>query len=262
MPALVEKWDKFKDRPFQLLAITDESASQIEKFIPSKGITYPTAAGGASRSFRSWGVRGRPSAYLIDHEGVVIWQGHPARLSHAQIEEAIARAESDGPWDPGERHEVLKRAVKSAQEGKLGVAWKAAESARKRAMEDAVATAAIDVFQADIVERGGRVIDKAAKMTAEGRYFQAVEYLEGKIVVFKGAPLEKEWKGVIKEWMSSKDGKAQYDLDKKRRSALAAARKGDMEKAIKDLRKLSEKAEGLPIAAVIGADYQALREVK
>ena len=225
-------------------------------------MNYPTAAGGASSSFRSWGVRGRPSAYLIDHEGVVIWEGHPASLSHGQIEEAVARAEADGPWEPGERHEVLKRAVKSAKDGKLGTAWKAAESARKKAAGDAAATSAIDAFQAEIMERGAHAMTKAEKMVGEGRYFQAVEYLEDRMSVFKGAPLEKEWKTVIKGWMGSKEGAAQYDLDKKRRAALAKARKGDMAKAIKDLKKLSEQAEGLPIASVINADYQALRTVK
>lgn len=234
----------------------------IEKFVAAKGVSYPTAAGGASSSFRAYGVRGRPSAYLIDHDGVVIWEGHPASLSHTQIEEAVARAEADGPWDPGERHEVLKRAVKAAQDGKLGTAWKAAESARKKAAEDAAATSAIDAFQVEIMDRGAKALTKAQGMAGEGRYFQAVEFLEAKIAVFKGSPLEKEWKAVIKDWMGSKEGKAQYDLDKKRRAALATARKGDMEKAIKDLSKLSEKAEGLPIASVIDADYQALREVK
>lgn len=207
-------------------------------------------------------MRGRPSAYLIDHEGVVIWEGHPGALTDAIIEEAVARAEADGPWDPGERHEVLKRAVKSAQEGKLGTAWKAAESARKKAADDAAAIAAIDGFQAEIAERGERMLSKAKGMTSEGRYFQAVEYLDGKMAVFKGAPMEKEWKAVIKDWMSSKQGKAQYDLDKKRRGALEDARDGDMEKAIKELKKLQEKAEGLPIAAVIDQDYQALRKIK
>lgn len=192
----------------------------------------------------------------------MIWEGHPGSLTDAIIEEAVARAEADGPWDPGERHEVLKRAVKSAKDGKLGTAWKAAESARKKAADDSAAIAAIDAFQAEIAERGERMLSKAKGMTSEGRYFQAVEYLDEKVAVFKGAPIEKEWKAVIKDWMGSKEGKAQYDLDKKRRGALEDARDGDLAKAIKELNKLQEKAEGLPIAEVISRDYQALRKIK
>lgn len=233
----------------------------IEKYLPTKSINYPTAAGGASSSFRSWGVKGRPSAYLIDHEGIVIWAGHPGSLSDGIIEEAVARAEADGPWEPGERHEVLSKAVKMAKDGKLGGAWKAAESARKKAVEMPAAIAAIDAFQAEIRERGMRQLAKSMAMTEEGRYFQAAERLDAQLAVFKGAPFESEWKDTIKTWTSSKECKDEYGLDKKRRSALEAAREGDMEKAMKELKKLIEKAEGLTIEARLRADYEALRSI-
>lgn len=233
----------------------------IEKYLPTKGIHYPTAAGGAASSFRSWGVKGRPSAYLIDHEGVVIWAGHPGGLSDGIIEEAVARAEADGPWEPGERHEVLDKAVKMAKDGKMGGAWKAAESARKKAADLPAAIAAIDAFQAEIRERGMRQLAKSTAMSEEGRYFQAAERLEAQLDVFKGAPFEDEWKDTIKAWTSSKECKTEYGLDKKRRAALAAAREGDIEKALKELKKLIEKAEGLTIEARLRADYEALRSI-
>jgi hypothetical protein len=244
-----------------LLAVSDESASMIEKFIPTKEINYPTAAGGSAATLRSWGVKGFPSAYLIDHEGIVIWEGHPGELSHGIIEEAVARAEADGPWVPGERHEVLDKAVKMAEEGKMGGAWKAAESARKKATEMPEAVAAIDAFQAEILERGQRQLAKSVAMTEDGRYFQAAERLEAQLAIYKGAPFEDEWKETLKTWTSSKECKEEYGLDKKRRSALQAAREGDMEKAVKELQKLIEKAEGLTIEARIRADYEAIRSI-
>lgn len=233
----------------------------IEKYIPTKSINYPTAAGGAASSFRSWGVKGRPSAYLIDHEGIVIWAGHPGSLSDSIIEEAVARAEADGPWEPGERHEVLSKAVKMAVAGKMGGAWKAAESARKKAAEQPEAIAAIDAFQAEIRERGMHQLEKSIAMTEEGRYFQAAERLEEQLAIFKGAPFEKEWKDTLKNWTSGKEWKVEYGLDKKRRAALKAAREGDMEKAVKELKKLIDKAEGLTIQARLRADYDALRSL-
>lgn len=252
-------WDEFKDRPFKLLALTDESPSQIEKFVPEKGMTYPTGAGASNASARAFGVSGYPSAYLINHEGVVIWKGHPSSLSTGIIEEAIVAAEADGPWDPGERHEVLDKAVEAAKAGKMGVAWKAAESARKKAGEDPLALDAIETFQDDLLERGAGRLAKAQKYTEDGRYFQAVEYLESQIAAYKGSPLEKEWKALIKVWLKDKDIKAQYGFDEDRRDALMDARNGDREKALKSLQKLMEKAEGLPIAARIKADFDAIR---
>lgn len=197
---------------------------------------------------------------MIDQDGVVIWiDNFPDRLSVEALEKLIAVAEAEGPWDPGERHSVLKRAVKSAHDGKLGSAWRNAEAARKSASKDPEAMAAIEAFQAEIVSRAECLMSKAEAMATEGRYFQAAELLEVRLVPFKGAPFEKDWKKTIKAWSSGKEFKVQYGLDKERRKAIAQAQDGDIPGALKSLEKLLEEAEGLPIAAIIRFDYDQIR---
>jgi len=242
------------------LALTDEPVSMIEKFVADKGITYPTAAGAANSSARAYGVSGYPSAYLIDHDGVVIWEGHPASLTDTIIEKAIEAAEAESPnWDPGERHEVLSKAVAAAKGGEMGRAWKSSESARKKAADNPDALAAIDAFQSDLRARGEVRMAKARRYADEGRMYQAVEYLEAQGKVYAGSPLAKEWKATTKAWLKVKEGKAQYDLDKKRIAALEKAREGDFGKAVKDLQKLIDKAGSMPIAERLRSDLQALR---
>lgn len=243
--------------------MSDEPASKVEKYVADKGINYPTAAGATDASARAFGVGAYPSAYLIDHEGTVLWVGNfPDKIPASLLEQAIAAAESDSPnWDPGERHEVLSKAVSAAKDGQMGRAWKASESARKKAGEDAAAISAIDTFQADLRQRGDGRLVKAQAMADEGRLFQAVNYLEEQGKVYSGSPLAREWKDTMKAWMKDKGLKAQYDLDKKRVSALEKAQEGDFSKAIKDLQKLIDKAGSLPIVERLRSDYEALRSV-
>lgn len=230
----------------------------IEKFVAEQGINYPTGAG-ATRAAGVYGISGYPSAFLIDHEGTVIWKGHPSSLGAGMIRKAIEKAEADGPWDPGERHEVLEKAVELARAGEMGKAWKAAESARKRNDEDATAVEAVDQFLADIRERGKRVLAKAQARAEEGRYFQATEYLEKQCDAYKGSPLEDAWKDVLKAWRRDKQAQEQYDLDEDRLDAIRTALEGEPGEALDDLKELIEDAEGLPIQKVIQADYEALR---
>lgn len=257
MPELVELAKEYADEPFALLAVSDEPEGLVQGAVEKFGMTYPVAAG--FRPTRSFGVTGYPHGVILNHEGKVIYKGSAWNIPREIFENAFAEAKADQPWEPKERHEVLAKAEKSARAGNIGSAWKAAESARKKAVEDADALAAIDAFQQEILDRGAMRLAKANKLAATGQYFVATEYLNNQAKFYKGAPPEKEWKLLTKDWLKDKQIKLQYDLDKKRLSALESAYKGDQDKAFKALKKIKEKAAGLPIHDTIVKDYEGIR---
>jgi len=257
VPKLVELSQQYEDQPFALIAVSDEASGVVEKKIKELNMTYPVAAG--FRPQRKFSISGLPSAALIDHEGKVLFQGLPWDMPAGLIDQALEAALADQPWEAKERHASLKKAENLGREGKIGSAWKAAESARKKNAENSEAIIAIDGFQQDILNRGATRLAKAEKIAESGRYFVATEFLTEQMAVYKGTPLEKQWKTVPKEWLKDKQAKLQFDLDKKRLSALQNAYKGDPEKAFKALKKLKEKAKGLAILETINQDYEGIR---
>ncbi len=250
-------YDKFKDQPFTILALSDEGKSLVEKYVQTMKVPYPMAAG--SQSSREYGVRGIPSAFLIDGEGQIVWQGHPARLTDDIIQKAIddtlARRDQ---WDPGPRPDFLKKAVALAKKGSVGAAWSEAERLRKKHADQADA---IDAFQKDLLARAAQRTDLGQAMAQEGRYFEATEFFKHQIEVYKGSPAAAEWTGLLKGWSKDRSVKEMVSLDKKRLEALEKARKGDRSGAKKALRKLKEKAAGLPIASAIDATIQKVNRL-
>lgn len=252
----MEVWEEWKDKGFAMLALSDESSSEIERFIGEYKATYPIGAG--SRSGDVYGIRGYPSAYLIDHTGTVVWSGHPGGSEWVEmIPSLLARAmdESDA-WDPGQRGAALQRAVSAAKAGEMGKAWKESEALRTRAATDGGLADEIDAFQRDFLARAAQRTQRKDLFAVDGRYHEATLFFERQMDVFAGSPPAEEWKAMLAEWRKDKTIKANADLDKKRLAALDKARAGEKEKAMKELRSLKEKAEGLAVKKAIDEAYQ------
>lgn len=254
----MEVWEEWKDKGFVILALSDESKSEIERFIETYKPTYPIGSG--SRSGDRYGISGYPSAFLIDHEGSVIWEGHPGDETWVSMIPAALEAAADmsDAWDAGERPAALKRAVDAAKAGTLGKAWKEAELLKAKSAADADLTAAIEGFQKDFLARAAQRTQRKESFAGNGRYWEATLFYERQIKVYEGSPPAEEWKALLAEWRKDKTAKANMDLDKKRLAALEKAMAGEKDKAIKELRGLLEKAEGLAVKKAIQASYQKL----
>ena len=87
VPKLQALYDNLKGDGLQVVGLTKITKSATEEkvaeFITSRSVSYPVAKenGQASQHF---GVSGIPAAAVIK-DGKVIWRGHPARLSEAQL---------------------------------------------------------------------------------------------------------------------------------------------------------------------------------
>ncbi len=89
--------DKFHKKPFVLLGInSDESRSALAKIIKKERITWPNifdGPKGEGEIARQWNVRGWPTIYVIDHEGVIRHRDP----SDKRLEETVARLVKNVP---------------------------------------------------------------------------------------------------------------------------------------------------------------------
>jgi len=252
----VKLWDEKKDDGLVLLGLAQESASEGEAVIASHKPTYPIGAG--ANYERDYGVTGFPTALIINHEGEIIWRDHfldpDARvLLDAAI---VAAADANPSWDPGERPAALAKAVAAAKAGTIGKAWKESEALRAKAAADAALLEAVEAFQKDLLARAQKRTLQQEPFVASGRYWEGTLYFEREIKVFEGSPPAEEWKALLADWKKDPAVKPNLELDKKRLAALQKAREGEKEKALKDLRALLEKAEGLPVKQAIQETFQ------
>jgi len=87
VPKLQALYDSLKGDGLQVVGLTKINKSSTEQkvtdFIKNENVSYPIAKenGTASQHF---GVSGIPAAAVVK-DGKVVWRGHPARLSQAQL---------------------------------------------------------------------------------------------------------------------------------------------------------------------------------
>lgn len=252
----MQLWEEKKDQGLVLLALAQESASEVEAIIEDYKPTYPIGAGSNYEGI--YAITGFPTAVLVNHEGEIIWRDNFVNATAlAMLDAALIAAEEASPnWDAGQRPAALEKAVKSAKAGAMGKAWKESEALKAKAAADPALAAAVESFQKDFLARALKRTQKQEAFIASGRYHEATLYYEREIKVFDGSPPAEDWKALLAGWKKDPAAKQNLELDKKRLAALQKAREGDKEKALKELRSLLEKAEGLPVREAIQETYE------
>lgn len=118
--------ETFGPKGLSIVAVTDEGASETEKWVRNKGAQYAYAYDKGGKLARHFGVNGIPHAVLVDATGTVVWKGHPGALDEKTVEGALTGALPKPlfDWSPNARAvkgAFVKRSYKSAleQAGKL-----------------------------------------------------------------------------------------------------------------------------------------------
>lgn len=87
VPKLQALYDSLRGDGLQIVGLTKVNKSATEEkvndFIKQRNLTYPVAKENGSASVY-FGVSGVPAAAVVKN-GKVVWRGHPARLSEAQL---------------------------------------------------------------------------------------------------------------------------------------------------------------------------------
>jgi thiol-disulfide isomerase/thioredoxin len=90
IPHLNGIYKKYKDKGLKVVGLTDEDTGKVREFMKKIPMDYIVGTG--SRSGGAYGVRGIPTAFVLDTKGALVWQGHPMA---EEFEASIARLLSD-----------------------------------------------------------------------------------------------------------------------------------------------------------------------
>lgn len=83
--------NKYKNKGVILLAVSYEPEKTVKTYIEKQKLPYIVGAG-AEDSMKEYGVKGFPTAFLINPDGKIAWTGHPAT-----VEEALEKLLKESP---------------------------------------------------------------------------------------------------------------------------------------------------------------------
>lgn len=134
VPHLQELSDKFRDRGFEIVAVSSEAAATIQtKFVEGKSATFGVVKANISAVYET---RGIPHCWVLDAEGKCIFKGHPNGVKNEMVEEWVSDL---APTKVGrEVARELKNAAKAFDGGDLGKAQSEARKAAEGSEDEAV----------------------------------------------------------------------------------------------------------------------------
>lgn len=87
IPHLIEINNKYKNKGFVIISLTNEDLKTVEPFVKANKMTYPVGVG--SSSARDYGVSGIPHAVIVGKDGRVAWEGHPMSGLDKELEKLL-----------------------------------------------------------------------------------------------------------------------------------------------------------------------------
>lgn len=91
MPALQALYDKYKDRGFLVLAISDEEMAKVSPFIAERKISYPVLLDLGRKVNDAFVVEGIPKSFVYDRSGKLVAQSIDMR-TRSQFQQMLAQA--------------------------------------------------------------------------------------------------------------------------------------------------------------------------
>ena len=91
MPDLQALYDKYKDRGFLVLSISDEETAKVSPFIAERKISYPVLLDPGRKVNDAFVVEGIPKSFVYDREGKLVSQSIDMRTRN-QFEQMLSEA--------------------------------------------------------------------------------------------------------------------------------------------------------------------------
>jgi len=181
---------------------------------------------GASSAYGGGGI---PHAYLLDSEGVVTWEGHPASLSDGTIEKLLRKTTD---FYLRKVDDALKPAAAAFKRGKLAEAEKLATEVRD-ADPGAEAKADAEYVLGRVAAQRDYWNGRVTRGTEAGLYEQVFDALEDLEKCFAGTDTATDAAAKLKELKADPDVKNEVSLTKKLERL-----KGDLQEAGTNEKKL------------------------
>ncbi len=89
IPHLIDLYKKYNAQDVVIIGLTKEDKGTVEPFVKQNQMIYPIGIGSDSDDI--YGVTGIPHAYIIDKEGILVWQGHPMAGLKPELEKLVGK---------------------------------------------------------------------------------------------------------------------------------------------------------------------------
>jgi hypothetical protein len=236
VPHLQELSDKYRNRGFELVAVSPEAEATIQtKLIDAKKVTYGVVKANIGAVYES---RGIPHCWVLDPEGKCIFKGHPNSVTVEMVGEWV---KDFGPIKlEREVAKDLQDVAETFNKGEYGKALVAAQKAGAASEDEQVKADAKFIEEQAQEHVDGYTRRMEAARTA-GDLVKLSKLMEEAAARFKGSEQGDKWDGEAKELVKSKEYKdtlkAQEALDELK--PKLEDMKGS--KARKDLEKIAKK---------------------
>lgn len=233
VPHLNELAARYGDRGLSILGVTGEGKKDTQSWIEAKHVSYAYAYDKGGKLAGKLGVSGIPHAFLIDPQGKIVWEGHPGSLSEAVIEKAIVGALAKPLFELPASASGVRSAL-----GKRNYAAALAE-ARKLGADGAELERAVQGLVSARVQGMKSALEAGDLLGAQ----EAATALEKEL---EGLPEANEPGPVLARIEADKDAEKRIAAQKKVRAIgeLELGKKGEVEKAIADLRRIAKDLPG------------------
>lgn len=212
VPHLQELSDKFRNRGFEIVAVSAEAEATIQtKLIDAKKVTYGVVKANISAVYEN---RGIPHCWVLDPDGKCIFKGHPNGVTAEIVAEWV---KDFGPIKlEREVTEELKDVAETYNKGEYGKALVEAQKAGAAAEAEQVKSDAkfIEEQVQQHIDGYSRRMEAAR---ANGDLENVAKLMDEAAAKLKGSEQGDKWAGEAKELVKSKEYKdtlkAQEALD-------------------------------------------------
>jgi thiol-disulfide isomerase/thioredoxin len=230
LPHMIAINEKYGPQGLQIIGISlDDAPSPVQRVVKEKSIPWPQHVDVPNRLAREWEVNGIPQVFLIDGEGKVIWEGHPAKL-----DEPLAAAFIKSPprlVDEkvlAQATEALDKTESALGANSAGEAMKLLASVPPDASKDAATSTRIKDLQQKLTASAEQMLARVEPMIAEQKYAAAAVELKTIASSLSEHPIAAKAKQKLGELMAKPEARKQIEQAEhieRASEALATAQK-------------------------------------
>ena len=226
IPHLIQLSGKYGPQGVVFIGLTDEPKEKVEPFAKELNMTY--AVGGGSGTGQAYGVTAIPTAFLLDTEGKVAWQGHPMNSAFVQAIETQLKKTPPAVMSTQDKalaKVLLDKAEQTIKAGELADA--SAAMAKLPKLDEPAVRGRAEAVRKSLADAVAQFVAEADKLIEAKDYYKASLALTQ--IAGAGAEPAKKAQARLKELMA--DEKAKAVIEQGQREGEAAGLLEELEKS-------------------------------
>jgi hypothetical protein len=256
VPHLKELFTKYHDRGFELVAVSNETEAKIDGFVTGTNKPNYTVVR-YSKIAEEYGVKGWPSAWVVDSEGKVLWADH--FIDKVTDEQWETWLKDVAPAKVGrEVAKELKGSVTAFNKGEYGKSLAELEKVASETQDEAVKADA-EYVKGLLQRRIDGFTTKIAKADETGDLALKGQVLAKAAAQFEGSTQGETWATELKELEKSdayKDTVKASEALEKLRPTLEDMKPSSAKKALEKIAKKYPETKAGKEAAELAKRYE------